>query len=133
MQIPEFLETEDVLNIHNVLVEQFSGMPGVRDEGLIESALSQPKAIFFGEVLHPIIHEQAAAYLYHIAYYHPKTDGNKRTAYGGMEAFLRLNGYNLNLTDDEAYDMVMRVAQGEMTKEEHSRIHRTTHLGRLIY
>ena len=121
MQIPEFLETEDVLNIHQVLVEQFGGMPGVRDEGLLESALSQPKATFFGELLHPTIHEQAAAYLYHIAKNHPFLDGNKRTAYGGMEAFLRLNGYNLNPTDDEAYDMVMRVAQGEITKEELSR------------
>ena len=93
----------------------------MRDEGLLESALSQPKATFFGELLHPTIHEQAAAYLYHIAKNHPFLDGNKRTAYGGMEAFLRLNGHNLNLTDDEAYDMVMRVAQGEITKEELSR------------
>ncbi len=75
MQIPDFLETEDVLNIHQVLVEQFGGMPGVRDEGLLESALSQPKATFFGELLHPTIHEQAAAYLYHIAKNHPFLDG----------------------------------------------------------
>ena len=61
---PEFLEIEDVLNIHQVLVEQFGGISGVRDEGLLESALSQPKATFFGELLHPTIHEQAAAYLY---------------------------------------------------------------------
>jgi death-on-curing protein len=45
-------------------------------------------------------------------------DGNKRTAYGAMEAFLRLNGYNLDLSNKEAYNMVMQVAQGEMTKED---------------
>ncbi len=118
MQTPEFLETSDVLTIHQILVEQFGGMLGVRDEGLLESALSQPKATFFGELLHPTIHEQAAAYLFHIAKNHPFIDGNKRTAYGATEAFLRLNRYNLTLTNDEAYDLVMRVAQGQMGKEE---------------
>jgi len=92
-------------------------MPGIRDEGLLESALSQPQTTFFGELLHPTIHEQAGAYLYHIAKNHPFLDGNKRTAYGAMEAFLRLNGYNLNLSDEQAYNMVMQVAQGELSKE----------------
>lgn len=115
---PEFLEIGDVLDIHNVLIQQFGGIPGVRDEGLLESALSQPKATFFGELLHPTIHSQAAAYLYHIAKNHPFLDGNKRTALGAMETFLRLNGYNLDLSDDEEYNMVMQVAIGEMSKEE---------------
>ncbi len=118
MQTPEFLETSDVLTIHQILVERFGGMLGIRDEGLLESALSQPKATFFGELLHPTIHEQAAAYLFHIAKNHPFIDGNKRTAYGAMETFLRLNGYNLALSDDRVYDLVMRVAQGQMSKEE---------------
>ena len=93
-------------------------MSGVRDEGLLESALSQPKASFFGELLHPTIHEQAAAILYHLAKNHPFLDGNKRTAYGAMETFLRLNGYNLALSNEESYNMVIQVAQGEMSKEE---------------
>lgn len=118
MQTPEFLEIADILNIHQILIEQFGGMSGVRDEGLLESALSQPKATFFSELLHPKIHEQAAAYLYHLAKNHPFLDGNKRTAYGAMEAFLRLNYYNLDLSNEEAYNMVMQVAQGNMTKEE---------------
>lgn len=118
MQTPEFLEIADIVDIHQILIEQFGGMTGIRDEGLLESALSQPKATFFGELLHPTLHEQAAAYLYHIAKNHPFLDGNKRTAYGAMEAFLRLNGYNLDLSNEEAYNMVMQVAQSEMTKEE---------------
>ncbi len=118
MQNLEFLEIADILEIHQILIEEFGGMSGVRDEGLLESALSQPKASFFGELLHPTIHEQAAAYLYHIAKNHPFLDGNKRTAYGAMEAFLRLNGYNLDLSNQEAYNMVIQVAQGEMSKEE---------------
>jgi death-on-curing protein len=118
LQNLEFLEIADILEIHQILIEEFGGMSGVRDEGLLESALSQPKASFFGELLHPTIHEQAAAYLYHIAKNHPFLDGNKRTAYGAMEAFLRLNGYNLDLSNQEAYNMVIQVAQGEMSKEE---------------
>ncbi len=117
MQTPEFLEISDVLDIYNFLVNKFGGTLGVRDEGLLESAVSQPKATFFGELLHPTIHQQAAAYLYHIAKNHPFLDGNKRTAYGAMETFLRLNGYNLDLSNEEAYNMVLQVALGEMSKE----------------
>lgn len=118
MPTPEFLEIADILDIHQILIEQFGGMSGIRDEGLLESALSQPKATFFGELLHSTIYQQAAGYLYHLAKNHPFLDGNKRTAYGAMEAFLRLNGYNLDLSNDEAYNMVMQVAQSEMSKEE---------------
>lgn len=67
--------------------------------------------------MHSTIHEQAAAYLYHIAKNHPFLDGNKRTAYGAMETFLRLNGYNINLSNEQAYNMVMQVAQKEVSKE----------------
>lgn len=122
MQTPEFLEINDILTIHQILLEQFGGMPGIRDEGLLESAVSQPQATFFGELLHPTIHVQAAAYLYHLAKNHPFLDGNKRTAFGAMEAFLRLNGYNLDFSDEEAYQIVMQVAQGEMSKEELARL-----------
>jgi death on curing protein len=66
--------------------------------------------------LHSNIAEQAAAYLYHLAMNHPFIDGNKRTAFAVMDTFLRLNGYNLKLTDDEAYDLVMRVVQKMLDK-----------------
>lgn len=118
MQTLEFLEINDVLTIHQILLEQFGGMPGIRDEGLLESAVFQPKATFFGELLHPTIHAQVAAYLYHIAKNHPFLDGNKRTAFGAMEAFLRLNGHNLSFSDEQAYQIVLQVAQGEIDKEE---------------
>jgi death-on-curing protein len=68
--------------------------------------------------LHSTIHEQAAAYLYHLAMNHPFIDGNKRTAFAVMDTFLRLNGYSLNLTNEQAYNLVMQVAQGRMSKAE---------------
>ncbi|MEG4275103.1 MULTISPECIES: type II toxin-antitoxin system death-on-curing family toxin [unclassified Microcoleus] len=107
-----------VLSIHARQIERFGGTPGVRDEGLLESALAQPQATLGGQFLHSTISEQAAAYLYHIAMNHPFIDGNKRSAFAVTDTFLRLNGGALNLTDDEVYDLVMRVARGSITKEE---------------
>lgn len=118
MQIPKFLTQSVVLKIHERQIERFGGTLGIRDEGLLESALAQPQATFAGEFLHRTIYEKAAAYLYHIAMNHPFIDGNKRTAFAAMDTFLRLNGYSLNLTDEQAYTLVMQVAQGRMSKAE---------------
>lgn len=118
MQTPNFLEIKDILEIHNFLIERLGGALGIRDQGLLESALAQPQASFLRELLHPTIPAQAAAYLYHLSQNHPFLDGNKRTAYGAMETFLPLNGCNLSFSNQEAYDLVMQVAQGQMTKEE---------------
>jgi death-on-curing protein len=115
---PKFLSLDEVLELHDDQIYSFGGTPGVRDEGLLESALAQPQATFGGQFLHRTISEQAAAYLYHIAMNHPFIDSNKRTAFAVTDTFLRLNGCTLNLTDDRAYDLVMRVARGTMTKEE---------------
>ena len=106
------------MKIHARQIEKFGGTLGIRDEGLLESALAQPQATFAGELLHSIIHEQAAAYLYHLAMNHPFIDGNKRTAFAVMDTFLRLNGYSLNLTNEQAYNLVMQVAQGQMSKSD---------------
>ncbi|MEG3850565.1 type II toxin-antitoxin system death-on-curing family toxin [Microcoleus sp. herbarium19] len=117
MPIPNFVSKSIVLSIPARQIERFGGTPGVRDEGLLESALAQPQATFGGEYLHRTIAEQAA-YLYHIAMNHPFIDGNKRSAFAVTDTFLRLNGFYLDLTDDRAYDLVMQVARGTMTKEE---------------
>jgi death-on-curing protein len=113
---PNFLTREDVLMIHDDQIASFGGTPGLRDEGLLDSALAQPQAMFGQQWLHPTIAEQAAAYLYHLAMNHPFVDGNKRTAFAVMDTFLRVNGYRLTLTDDAAYDLVLRVVQGQLDK-----------------
>ena len=118
MLTPNFLSKTIVLKIHYRQVEKFGGTAGVRDEGLLESALSQPQATFFGEYLHKTIYEQAAAYLYHIAKNHPFLDGNKRTSFAVMDTFLRINGYILNTNDEEIYILVLKVAEGSMDKKE---------------
>jgi fido (protein-threonine AMPylation protein) len=78
------------MRLHDRQVEKFGGTSGIRDQGLLESALAQPQATFAGELLHATIYEQAAAYLFHLAMNHPFLDGNKRTAFAVMDVFLRL-------------------------------------------
>ena len=118
MQTPKFVTISQVLDIHQDEINSFGGTSGVRDEGLLDSALAQPQATFGGELLHPTIGEQAAAYLYHLAMNHPFIDGNKRTAFAVMDTFITLNGYSLNLSSEEAYNLVIQVVQREMSKEE---------------
>jgi hypothetical protein len=74
----EFLELDDVLAIHAASIRRFGGATGLRDSALLESALAMPRATMFGDLLHPTIHEQAAAYLFHLVKNHPFVDGNKR-------------------------------------------------------
>ncbi|MDZ7950131.1 type II toxin-antitoxin system death-on-curing family toxin [Nostoc sp. DedQUE09] len=118
MQTLKFLTISQVLDIHQRQIQRFGGTSGVRDEGLLDSALAQAQATFSGELLHPTIHEQAAAYLYHLAMNHPFIDGNKRTAFAVMLTFLSLNGYTLNLSQEQAYNLVIQVVQKEISKEE---------------
>ncbi|MBC6429368.1 type II toxin-antitoxin system death-on-curing family toxin [Nostoc sp. HG1] len=118
MQTLKFLTISQVLDIHQSQIQRFGGTSGVRDEGLLDSALAQPQATFGGELLHPTIHEQAAAYLYHLAMNHPFIDGNKRTAFAVMLTFLNLNNHTFNLSQEQAYNLVIRVVQQEISKEE---------------
>jgi death on curing protein len=114
----EFLEKSDVLRIHARQIEKFGGSFGIRDEGLLKSAIAQPQATFGEMLLHPTLHEQAAAYLYHIAMNHPFVDGNKRTAFATMDTFLRLNRCQLELPNDQAYEWVIQVVEGRISKAE---------------
>jgi death on curing protein len=115
---PNFPSLDEVLLLHADQIATFGGTAGVRDQGLLDSALAQPQATFGGELLHPTLADQAAAYLYHLSRNHPFVDGNKRTAFAVMDAFIAVNGYRLPLTDDEAYELTMQVTQGQMEKTE---------------
>jgi death-on-curing protein len=107
-----------LLGIHRDLIETFGGRPGVRDETLLGSAIEQARATFGGELLHPTVHDQAAAYLFHIVKNHPFVDGNKRVAFAAIDTFLTLNGIELEMSDDDVYDLVVRAADSELTKAE---------------
>ena len=106
-----YLTLGELLLVANRAIE---GDVVVRDHGLLESALARPRATVFGADAYPTLDEQAAALLHSLARNHALIDGNKRLALAGTIAFLGLNGQRLTCTNDEAYDLVMAVATGDL-------------------
>jgi len=113
-----FLPERLILLFHEQLIQTYGGTHGVRDEKLLDSALGQPKATFEGKFLHNNLIEMTAAYGYHICNNHPFIDGNKRIALVAMDVFLQRNGYEINATEKETYKMMMKLASGELAKDE---------------
>jgi death on curing protein len=113
-----FLSLEQVLALHADQVRRYGGRLGVRDLGLLKSALAMPKASFGGQYLHPTFHEMAAAYLFHLTQNHPFVDGNKRIGLASTIAFLGLNDTWLESSPAHLLDMVLSVARGEIGKPE---------------
>ncbi len=113
-----FLGLDEVLAIHRDQVERYGGHEGVRDLGLLESAVAAPEASFDGAYLHGTLPEMAAAYLYHLAQNHPFLDGNKRVAAASMFLFLYMNDLELDCTEDELVELTLGVAAGKVTKAE---------------
>src|SRR5688572_19942543 len=112
-----FLSLTEVLRIHRSSIDAYGGDPAIRDIGLLESALAQPRAAFGGQYLHEDLPAMAAAYLYHIASNHPFVDGNKRTGAGAAFVFLRLNDVKVTAPEDEFTEITLAVAKGEASKE----------------
>ncbi len=110
------LTLDEVLAIHAHQIERYGGAMGLRDRRVLESALAMPSASFGGEMLHPSLHEQAAAYLFHLVKNHPFIDGNKRVGLSCCLVFLRLNDLEVLADDDELVELVLGVAEGRLSK-----------------
>jgi death-on-curing protein len=116
---PTFLDVDDVAAIHADQLAVYGGLDGIRDGGLLESAVAQPQAYCFGRFLHENLFAMAAAYLFHIVKNHPFVDGNKRTGLVSAATFLCLNGYWLGeAVSGELYRTTLDVANGRMGKTE---------------
>ena len=113
-----FLSFDDVLEIHQRQLALYGGQDGFIDRNVVESAAAQAQASMFGEYLHEDVAEMAAAYLFHFAAAQGFLDGNKRTAAGCATVFLGRNGYELDCTDDELYEMTIAVATSRAGKGE---------------
>ncbi len=121
---PYFLTLEEVLKIHENQIDCYGGSHGVRDQGLLQSAIAQPEASFGGDYLHKDVFEMAAAYLYHVVENHPFVDGNKRAGTAAALVFLELNGVELDPALDELTvsgrtvleEMVIKVTLRQLTK-----------------
>ena len=111
-----FLTLAEALDIHADQIERYGGETGVRDMGLLKSALAAPAMTFGGALLHADLVEMAAAYLFHLVGIHPFVDGNKRTGAAAASVFLLLNGRRLEMDVDEFADLVYSVARGELRK-----------------
>jgi death-on-curing protein len=112
---PEWLDTDIVLDIHAEQLAIFGGGDGMRDLGLLESALARPLNKFaYGET---DLAALAAAYAFGIARNHPFVDGNKRAAFGSMIVFLGLNGIDLDVPPEGATAIILEVAAGEIDED----------------
>lgn len=110
-----FLDLADVLYV----AERTLGEPAqVRDIGLLESASARPRAIAFGRDAYPTIHDKAAALVHSLIRNHALVDGNKRLALAGMIAFYGVNGVRLTLSNDDAYLLIVDIAEGHLDEVE---------------
>jgi death-on-curing protein len=112
------ISTKEVEIIHNILIDKFGGSKGIRDLGLLESALARPFATFDNNDLYRNPIEKAAAILESIAINHPFVDGNKRTAYTLMRLILLEYKLDIVASQEEKYNLVISVSTGEYRFDE---------------
>lgn len=113
-----FITVDVALLIHDDLIKTYGGAKGIRDLGLLLSALEMPKSSFGGKEMHPSFFDKAAAYLYHLAKNHPFIDGNKRTAAAIALTFLEINDVKIKIQIDEFEELVVATAEGIIHKKE---------------
>ena len=112
-----YLSVSEILILYRKVILQSGGMPGIRDPGLLESSISQPRMTYDGHDLYPNLFEKAAILCFALVKNHPFIDGNKRIGHAAMETFLVLNGFELNSPLDEQENAILKLAGGELSKE----------------
>jgi len=113
-----YLTLGEVVTLHQRVLTQSGGATGVRDLGLLESALAQPKATFDGIDLHTTVLEKAAALGFALVANHAFVDGNKRIGHAAMEVFLILNGLEIDASTDEQERLMLDIAAGRRRRDE---------------
>lgn len=118
MQEPRWLKDTAVTIVHQRQLTAHGGLAGVRDPGLLSSALTRPRNLFHYTRPTPDLAALAAAYMVGIIKNHPFVDGNKRTGYVVGRMFLILNGFDIDANEEEKYQAVMGVADGTLKEED---------------
>ena len=113
---PTFLTLPEILAIHRDQIRRYGGSEGVRDWGLLHSAIAMPAAGVGGQFLHCDLYEMAAACLFHIVQNHPFIDGNKRVGAVAAYVFLALNNLRMTADNDAYAELVLCVARGDTPK-----------------
>ena len=112
------LSVPQIVTLHDALLRETGGLPGIRDEGLLDLATNAPFQTFGGEYIYPSLEEKAARLGYFIIRNHPFLDGNKRVGMLAMMVFLELNGAPLSCTDQDIVDAGLRLARGGMSDKD---------------
>ena len=111
------LSKHQVTALHSALIREFGGIDGIRDEGLLESALAAPFQTFGGEPVYPSLQAKAAQLGFGLIRNHPFVDGNKRIGAHTMLVFLAVNGIELRYEQQELIDIVLSVAAGQIDRQ----------------
>ena len=114
----KILTPEQILILHEELVNKYGGSSGIRDKGMFESAINRPFATFGGNDLYPDIYLKAGAFIQAVVKDHPFVDGNKRTAFAGAFVFLKINKIYLQVKKSEGVKFMINVANKNLSVEE---------------
>ena len=118
MRKPVWLDRDDAVAIHELMLAQHGGLAGVRDEGLLESALSKPRNLFsYGS---PTVTAMAASYAAGIIRNHPFLDGNKRTGFMLAATFMELNGLALTASEESVVQQTLALAAGKLKEADYA-------------
>ena len=107
-----------ILRLHDLSIITYGGSQGIRDRGLMESAIARPYQTFGGEYLYPTVFEKAAALVERIITNHPFIDGNKRTGFLSMLLILELENFKITASNDATYNFTIQISTGEIKFEE---------------
>ena len=112
------ISADEVINIHDILIDKFGGTHGVRDINAPESAITRPFMTFDQKDLYPSLTTKAAALIESLISNHPFLDGNKRVGYVIMRYFLLTNGFDIQATQSEKFEFVIKIAQNQLQFEQ---------------
>ncbi len=118
MSVPVWIEKADCLAFHGALLSRFGGLDGIRDEGLLESALNRPQDLLHYE--EPSLFDLAASYATGIVKNHPFVDGNKRSGFMAAALFLEVNGYEMQAPETEAVLQTLALAASQIGELDYS-------------
>lgn len=117
MEEPTFLTVDQVIEMHRLSIDKYGGSHGLKDPGLLESAVMAPRQTFGGEFLYPDIASMTAALWHGLVMNHAFVDGNKRIGLRAADVFLMLDGYELAGKKSELVSLTIRMTTGEVTRE----------------
>ena len=114
----KLLSIEEIIKIHEKLIEKYGGSQGIRDQGLIESAVHRPRSTIFGQDAYPSVFDKAAAICHSFLFNHPFIDGNKRIAFAACHLTLLANGYSMTLDSEEIYEFLIKAIKSHKDVKE---------------